>query len=77
MCSSDTDVNNSQPAAEPSSVHIGHPLIWDSSIELRLYQKNIAESAYRRNTMVILPTALGKTSDISACMCGHALQLQG
>jgi ERCC4-related helicase len=72
MCSSDTDVNNSQPAAEPSSVHIGHPLIWDSSIELRLYQKNIAESAYRRNTMVILPTALGKTV-ISLLVCADML----
>jgi ERCC4-related helicase len=68
----DTAVNNSPPAAEPSSAHIVHPLIWNSSIELRLYQKNIARLAYRRNTMVILPTALGKTV-ISLLVCADML----
>jgi ERCC4-related helicase len=68
----DTAVNNSPPAAEPSSAHIVHPLIWNSSIELRLYQKNIAQLAYRRNTMVILPTALGKTV-ISLLVCADML----
>src|ERR671919_42576 len=37
------------------------PLIYDDSIEFRAYQKNIADSAYNKNTLVILPTALGKT----------------
>jgi ERCC4-related helicase len=68
----DTAVNNSPPAAEPSSAHIVHPLIWNSSIELRFYQKNIAQLAYRRNTMVILPTALGKTV-ISLLVCADML----
>lgn len=72
MYSLDTAVNNSPPAAEPSSAHIEHPLIWNSSIELRLYQKNIAQLAYRRNTMVILPTALGKTV-ISLLVCADML----
>lgn len=72
MYSLDTAVNNSPPAAEPSSAHIVHPLIWNSSIELRLYQKNIAQLAYRRNTMVILPTALGKTV-ISLLVCADML----
>jgi ERCC4-related helicase len=38
-----------------------YPLIYNGSIEFRAYQKNIAESAYNKNTLVILPTALGKT----------------
>ncbi len=38
-----------------------YPLIYKGSIEFRAYQKNIAESAYNKNTLVILPTALGKT----------------
>jgi ERCC4-related helicase len=37
------------------------PLINIESIEFRAYQKNIADSAYNKNTLVILPTALGKT----------------
>src|SRR5918994_1020978 len=38
------------------------PLIFNNeSIEFRAYQKNIADSAYNKNTLVILPTALGKT----------------
>jgi ERCC4-related helicase len=65
-------VNNSPPTAERSSAHIEHPLIWNNSIELRLYQKNIAELANRRNTMVILPTALGKTV-ISLLVCADML----
>jgi ERCC4-related helicase len=43
------------------SYHDVHPLIYKESIEFREYQKNIAESAYNKNTLVILPTALGKT----------------
>lgn len=72
MCSFDTAVNNSPPNAERSSAHIKHPLIWNSSIELRSYQKNIAELANSRNTMVILPTALGKTV-ISLLVCADML----
>lgn len=65
-------MNNSPPTAERSSAHIEHPLIWNNSIELRLYQKNIAELANSRNTMVILPTALGKTV-ISLLVCADIL----
>ncbi len=42
-------------------VYVRHHIIWDNAIEYRLYQKNIADSASRSNTLVILPTALGKT----------------
>jgi ERCC4-related helicase len=52
--------------------YIEHPMVWNNSIEFRLYQKKIAESAIRRNTLVILPTALGKTI-ISTLVCADIL----
>jgi ERCC4-related helicase len=55
-----------------SPAYVRHPLIWDNTIEYRLYQKNIANSAARSNTLVILPTALGKTV-ISILVCAEAL----
>lgn len=45
----------------PESCYIIQPLIYEKSIEFRTYQNNIAESAYDKNTLVVLPTALGKT----------------
>lgn len=48
------------------------PLICNESIEFRAYQKNIADSAYTKNTLVILPTALGKTV-IAILVSAHAL----
>ena len=45
----------------PDSHYIIHPLIYERSLEFRAYQKNIAESAFDKNALVILPTALGKT----------------
>jgi len=45
----------------PDSCYIIQPLIYEKSIEFRTYQNNIAESAYDKNTLVVLPTALGKT----------------
>ncbi|NAY81872.1 MAG: DEAD/DEAH box helicase, partial [Thaumarchaeota archaeon] len=41
--------------------YVEHPLVWPGIVEQRLYQINIARSAYGKNTLVILPTALGKT----------------
>jgi len=49
-----------------------HPLIWPDTVEYRLYQKSIAEAALERNTLVILPTALGKTV-ISAIVAAEIL----
>ncbi len=57
-----------------SPQYIEHPLIWPRSIEFRLYQKNIATAALRQNTLVILPTALGKTV-ISAIIAADMLYL--
>src|SRR5208283_3634746 len=41
--------------------HVSHPLIYPGVVEEREYQATIAREAYDRNTLVILPTALGKT----------------
>jgi len=41
--------------------YIEHPLVWPETVEYRLYQKRIADVASEKNTLVILPTALGKT----------------
>ncbi len=44
------------------STFISHPLIKPDSIESREYQLSIAMQALDANTMVILPTGLGKTA---------------
>jgi Fanconi anemia group M protein len=43
------------------SVFISHPLVKEKSIEFREFQVNIAASAARKNTLIVLPTGLGKT----------------
>ena len=63
-------MNNS--VVEAPYTYVEHPLIWNRSIELRLYQNNIAKSSRCRNTMVILPTALGKTI-IALLVCADML----
>ena len=65
----DCEPEQSEP---PLTRYVEHPIIWNRSIELRSYQKNIADSAQHRNTMVILPTALGKTV-ISLLVCADIL----
>lgn len=44
-----------------SQKYVEHPLVWPETVEFRLYQKRIAGVACEGNTLVILPTALGKT----------------
>ena len=46
---------------DDSARYLEHPLVRSGAVEFRLYQKNIAERACEQNTLVILPTALGKT----------------
>ncbi|MDG6940056.1 MAG: DEAD/DEAH box helicase family protein [Nitrososphaerota archaeon] len=41
--------------------YVQHPLAYSNLIEERLYQTGIAREASTKNTLVILPTALGKT----------------
>jgi len=49
-----------------------HPLIYPDTVEDREYQLRIAEAAADRNTLVVLPTALGKTV-ISALVAANIL----
>ncbi len=49
-----------------------NPLVRAEALEERPYQSKIAEAAVRRNTLVVLPTALGKTV-IAALAAAHFL----
>jgi len=55
-----------------SDRHIEAPLVWSDRLEARLYQQTIAAKATSKNTLVVLPTALGKTV-ISALTATHFL----
>jgi len=52
--------------------YVSHPLIYPGTVEDRLYQRRIAEVAKDKNTLVVLPTALGKTV-ISALVAADIL----
>jgi ERCC4-related helicase len=51
---------------------IVHPLIKNNSIESRLYQNMIFNSSKDKNSLIVLPTSLGKTV-ISALICAEIL----
>ncbi len=53
--------------------YIDHPLIKSNSIESRVYQEKILATAINKNTLVVLPTGLGKTA-LSAMLVAHTLQ---
>ncbi len=42
--------------------YVSHPLIKENTVERRTYQMSIAATALMRNTLVVLPTGLGKTA---------------
>lgn len=52
--------------------YVKHPLIWSGAVQSRGYQESIASTASNKNTLVILPTALGKTV-ISALVAADKL----
>ncbi|MCX8204620.1 MAG: helicase-related protein [Candidatus Nezhaarchaeota archaeon] len=62
------------PRSEASFVE--HPLVKPRAVEDRLYQRRIVERALRGNTLVVLPTALGKTV-IAALLTAHRLREAG
>ncbi|MFQ6055230.1 MAG: DEAD/DEAH box helicase [Methanosarcinales archaeon] len=47
--------------------YINHPLIRPNTVEQRLYQLNLASSALKKATLIVLPTGLGKT--VIALLC--------
>ncbi len=57
-------------AKEPQFAN--HLLLRKDSVEFRTYQNSISQSAFSKNTLVILPTALGKTV-ISIFVCANTL----
>jgi len=42
--------------------YVSHPMIRENTVERRAYQMSIAATALMRNTLVVLPTGLGKTA---------------
>ena len=59
-------------AQQDTPQYFTHRLLKKDSIEFRLYQNNIYEAAKSKNTLVILPTALGKTI-IALLVCAEFL----
>lgn len=51
---------------------VDHPLVRSRAIEYRLYQARMANAATKGNTLVVLPTALGKTV-VSALVASEIL----
>ncbi|WP_309492339.1 DEAD/DEAH box helicase [Candidatus Hecatella orcuttiae] len=54
--------------------HVTHPLLRPRTVERRSYQEAIAATCLRGNTLVILPTGLGKTT-IAALTAAERLRL--
>jgi len=54
-------------------MYIEHPLITPNKIELREYQKNIAEASKSKSTLVVLPTGRGKSA-VAVLVMAHRLQ---
>ena len=52
--------------------YIQHPLIKNEAVEARVYQQIILGSAAKANTLVVLPTGLGKTN-IAVMLAAHRL----
>ncbi len=55
-------------------MHVDHPLVRKGSVELRGYQERVISQAVQDNTLVVLPTGLGKTM-IAAMVAAHRLHV--
>jgi ERCC4-related helicase len=60
------------PTTATQARYVSHPLLYPNVVENREYQAKISRAAYDKNTLVILPTALGKTV-ISALLVAELL----
>jgi len=60
------------PTTATRARYVSHPLLYPNVVEDREYQARISRAAYDKNTLVILPTALGKTV-ISALLVSEVL----
>lgn len=67
-----SDFSNGKESISKMQRFVAHPLIKDNSIESRLYQNSIFNSSKGKNSLIILPTSLGKTV-ISALICADIL----
>ncbi len=67
-----SDFSNGKESISKMQRFVEHPLIKDNSIESRLYQNSIFNSSKCKNSLIILPTSLGKTV-ISALICADIL----
>lgn len=56
---------------------VKHPLIKEETLERRLYQIAIATNALIKNTLVIIPTGLGKTTIAALVIASRLLNEQG
>ncbi len=57
------------------SSYIDHPRIKDEALESRTYQEVISAQAAQENTLVVLPTGLGKTA-VGILLAAHRLEKQ-
>ena len=64
--------NKKEESIDEMQRFIVHPLIKNNSIESRLYQNIIFNSSKNKNSLIVLPTSLGKTV-ISAMICAEIL----
>ena len=64
--------NKKEESIQEMQRFILHPLIKNNSIESRLYQNIIFNSSKDKNSLIVLPTSLGKTV-ISALICAEIL----
>jgi ERCC4-related helicase len=53
---------------------VEHPRVRPGTLEDRLYQAHVAEAASERNTLVVLPTGLGKTAIALRLIAEHLLK---
>ncbi|RMF91355.1 MAG: DEAD/DEAH box helicase [Methanobacteriota archaeon] len=54
-------------------MYVSHPLIREGAVESRAYQEAVVKAALKKNTLVVMPTALGKTV-IAALLAAHFLE---